>query len=143
MRFVLAMIALSACAGASAEVYRWVDENGTVHFSDSPNGNGGSEQVEIREINSAKSVEVDRVEREARREQDVVMYSASWCGYCDQARAYFEDNDIPFEEYDVETSPKGRRDYAEMGGNGVPVILIGDRRMVGFSAERFAALYRR
>lgn len=142
MRAVILMIALFVSSAVSAEVYRWVDENGTVHFSDSPNRKGDSEQVQIREVNSAKSVAVDRVDRAAEHEKDVVMYSASWCGYCDQARAYFRRNNIPFEEYDVETSAKGRRDYAEMGGNGVPVILIGDRRMVGFSAERFAAIYR-
>ena len=36
-RFFLALLALVLVAGtSSAEIYKWVDENGVVHFSDSP-----------------------------------------------------------------------------------------------------------
>ena len=36
-RFFLAFLALILVAGtSSAEIYKWVDENGVVHFSDSP-----------------------------------------------------------------------------------------------------------
>jgi hypothetical protein len=37
LRFFLIVLALVLVAGTSSgEIYRWVDENGVVHFSDSP-----------------------------------------------------------------------------------------------------------
>ena len=70
------------------------------------------------------------------------MYSTTWCGYCKQARNYFQQNNIAFAEYDVEKSDKGKRDYKKMNGRGVPIILVGDKRMNGFSPGAFEKIYR-
>ncbi len=42
------------------------------------------------------------------------MYSTSWCGYCKKTHDYFNSNNIAFEEYDVETTTKGKRDYEKL-----------------------------
>ena len=150
MRWMLVLALVAATAGAHAEVYRWVDDDGVVHFSDGPprDGDVGRDAVDeivIPEVNSAKSVEVEPTtpDRDAAAGggDEVVMYSASWCGVCDRARAYFERNEVPYREYDVEESTKGRKDFAAMGAKGVPVILVGDQRMIGFSPARFDRIY--
>ncbi|MBK9425870.1 MAG: hypothetical protein IPN63_00155 [Gammaproteobacteria bacterium] len=69
------------------------------------------------------------------------MYSTVRCGYCRKARAYFKANGIAYTDYDVETSNKGRQDFQRMGARGVPVILVGDKRLNGFSDSAFASLY--
>lgn len=140
------LLTLLVGGGAHAEVYRWVDEDGTVHYSDEPREGGQeAEQVDIPEVNSAESVDVSTLESrdasDSSGDAEVIMYSASWCGYCDKAGTYFERNGIPFTEYDVEDSEKGRTDHAEMSTDSVPVILVGDQRMIGFSVERFERLY--
>lgn len=140
MRTTILIAALSALAPAHAEVYRWVDDSGTVHFSDEPRGGGEAERIELRDVNTAKSVDVEPSDGPPAAEE-VVFYSATWCGYCDRARAYFQRNDIPFVEYDVEESRRGRRYLAGLETNSVPVIVVGDRRMIGFSVERFERLY--
>ncbi len=71
----------------------------------------------------------------------VVMYSAQWCGVCKKARAYFKQQGIPFSEFDIETSSKGKRDFNRLGGKGVPVILVGKGRMNDFSAGSFQKMY--
>lgn len=71
----------------------------------------------------------------------VVMYGATWCGYCAAARAYFDRHSIPYTEYDVEKSARGRRDYQQLGGGGLPIIQVGDSSLRGFDAARFSALY--
>ncbi len=71
----------------------------------------------------------------------VVMYSASWCGVCTKARRYFEANNIGFTEYDVETSQAGKAGFEKLNGKGVPIILVGNKRMNGFSAATFEKLY--
>lgn len=63
----------------------------------------------------------------------VVLYGTATCPYCTQARAHLRARKIPFADLDVDTSEKGRRDFARLGGKGVPLILVGERRMAGFN----------
>jgi len=76
-------------------------------------------------------------------EQQVVMYATSWCPYCEQARQYFRQRGIPYVEHDIENDAAARRDYRAFGGRGVPLILVGRRRMNGFSIGGFEKIYRR
>ena len=71
------------------------------------------------------------------------MYGAEWCGVCKKAKRYFNANNIPFTEYDIDKSKKGRREYEKLGGGGVPLILVGTQRMSGFSASSFQRLYQK
>jgi glutaredoxin len=87
--------------------------------------------------------EIETISGKGNRREKVVMYSTKRCGYCKQARQYFRRNAIPFKEYDVETSQKGKRDYKKMGGTGVPIIMLGQRRMNGFSEAGFSDFYSR
>lgn len=70
---------------------------------------------------------------------DVVMFSAPWCGYCDQARDYLERHEVDFLEIDIESSTRSRRQFEEVNGRGVPLTFFGDQRLAGFSS----AAYRR
>jgi glutaredoxin len=72
---------------------------------------------------------------------EVVFYSASWCGYCNKARAYMRQEGVPYVEYDTQTTAKGREDYAALNARGVPVLLIGDQRLNGWDERRFRQLY--
>jgi glutaredoxin len=71
----------------------------------------------------------------------VVLYSASWCPYCDKARAYFQRNGVAFNEYDTEKNAKGRRDYEAMNGDGIPIILVSNHKIVGWKQREFERHY--
>lgn len=141
-----ALILLVATTAASAEVYKSIDDNGSVTFSDTPqHGQQASERVQLRNLNSVSNPQRGQgsslVERLSPATDRVALYSASWCGVCDRARAYFEDNNVPFVEYDVEESQRGKRHYKRLEADGVPVILYQDQRMQGFSVSSFEAMY--
>jgi glutaredoxin len=70
----------------------------------------------------------------------VRIYTTSWCGYCKKAKAQLAARRVPFDEIDVETSDSGQREFASLGGRGVPVILVGGQRMDGFDAGRLDAM---
>ena len=72
----------------------------------------------------------------------VTMYATSWCGHCRRAREYFAAKGIGYTEVDVEKSPEGRKRFRELGGRGVPLIVVGSKVMRGFSPERFEAARR-
>ncbi len=67
----------------------------------------------------------------------VVLYSASWCPYCDKARAYFHRTGVAFDEYDMEASSKGRLDYEAMNGDGIPIVLVNNHKIVGWKQAEF------
>ena len=69
------------------------------------------------------------------------MYGTPWCGYCKKARRYFQQNNIAFREYNIESSSSAHRRFKQLGGNGVPLIVVGKNKMSGFSAARFKSLY--
>ena len=73
--------------------------------------------------------------------QKVVMYATGWCPYCARARAHFRRNSIDYVEHDIEKSASARAEHQRLGGRGVPLILIGEQRMNGFSETRFDSLY--
>ena len=140
----LALLLLSP--SSHGDLYKWVDEKGKIHYGDSP-----PENVELKKItgnvSSFTSVTVEPFVFDTnlitRRKQakGVVMYSTSWCGVCKQAKRYFQRKKIPYTEYDIEKSEKAAREFKKLRGRGVPVILVGDQRMNGFSANNFDRLY--
>jgi len=71
------------------------------------------------------------------------MYSTSWCPHCKRARAYFAQNGIAYQDIDVEKSESGKRDFARLGGGGVPLILVGGKAMRGFDPARMDQLLQR
>ena len=69
----------------------------------------------------------------------VVLYGTDWCGYCAKTRAYFKENKIEFVDLDIEKSPAAKKAHAELGGGGVPVVLIGNRKITGYDTGAFQA----
>ena len=131
-----------------AEIYKWVDENGKIHYDDRPPETNKAKRLDIS-IETYSSVELQPYDasavpdgtQESAEQKKVVMYSTEWCGVCKKAKAYFNTNGIPFREYDVEKNQKGKREYKKLKAKGVPVILVGKRRMNGFSASSFEKMY--
>lgn len=63
----------------------------------------------------------------------VIMYSTPSCGFCRMAKSYFQQNKIPFTEYNVASnSEKAQEMVSKSGQMGVPVIDINGKIIVGF-----------
>ena len=63
----------------------------------------------------------------------VVMYSTSWCPYCQKAREFFDGHDIAYTEYDIEKSPEAKRQFDALRGRGVPLIVVGTEKIRGWN----------
>lgn len=139
---MLMLLAVAACTlPATAGVYKWTDAQGRVHYSDSPPPDQKAAQVKIKvnSISGPAVVSAFKAGSPAAKER-VRLYTTSWCGYCKKAKAQLAARRVPFDEIDVETSDSGQREFASIGGRGVPVILVGDQRMDGFDAGRLDAM---
>lgn len=70
---LLTVTGLMVVTGIQAEVYRWVDEQGKVHFSDRPN-RGGAQKLEIREANPGSAgIEQEHLDAERRIQQERLL----------------------------------------------------------------------
>lgn len=126
--------------GASAEILKWTDKDGKVHFGDRPPADAVTSVVKVK-INTYESPNVEDMQDVLNPKDKVVMYSAEWCGVCKKAKKYFKANNIPYKDYDIDKSSKGKKDFKKLGAKGVPVILVGKKRLNGFSAGSFESIY--
>jgi glutaredoxin len=65
----------------------------------------------------------------------VTLYATEWCGYCAATRALFDKNGIRYTELDVEKTSAGYEGHKKLGGQGVPLIVIGDEVIRGYNEE--------
>jgi len=66
-------------------------------------------------------------------QKKVSIYTTPTCSYCKQAKDYFKEKGIDFEEIDVATDAAKAQEMIEKSGQmGVPVLDIGGRIIVGF-----------
>ena len=67
---------------------------------------------------------------------NVVLYATQWCSYCAKTRKFFSKSHIAFKELDVESSEQGRIEYQQLGGGGVPIIVINRSTVIrGYDPE--------
>jgi len=126
------VLAALVSSSAGAAIYRWVDADGRVFYSDGPPKQSNAKSVKLQSNTVAPVTPVPKAKPAAAAGEKVTLYTTTWCGYCKKARAYLNARNIPFDDVDVETTDRGRREYREMGGNGVPVIFVGTQRMDGY-----------
>lgn len=66
-------------------------------------------------------------------EQSVIMYGVDWCPVCKTARAYFASHNIDYIELNPETDPHAFNMYKQLGVDGYPVFIIGNKRIYGLN----------
>ena len=73
---------------------------------------------------------------------EVRLYATEWCGYCKLTREFFAANGIRYVEYDIEKSSESLREHRKLGGNGVPLIVVGDEVIKGWNEGALRQLLR-
>jgi len=154
MRLAVVIMGLMLALGAGsalAEVYRYVDSKGELHFVDdvAKVPKKYRKQLEnpqpLREISvmDAAPAAKRRVAEEAtppRQEKSaagtgVEVYMTSWCGYCKKMVRFLNEKGIPYTAYDIEKDSAAARIYREIGGNGVPVVRVGTHVVHGYNPD--------
>ncbi len=75
------------------------------------------------------------------KDNDVIIYRTSWCGYCKKAAEYLRTKGVKFVEKDIEKDPNARQDMlarAQKAGvpqsalQGVPILAVKGKIITGF-----------
>ena len=78
------------------------------------------------------------VEGTSRSSPTVELYVTSWCPHSQRAREFLREKGVPFIEYDVERDREAAaRSQSRSGSSAVPVAVIGDQVLVGFSPQSY------
>ncbi len=71
----------------------------------------------------------------------VIIYSTPNCVFCRMAKAFFDANNVKYEEKDVATDLTAQRAIIEKTGQmGVPVIEVGNKIIIGFDKRKLTEL---
>ena len=71
----------------------------------------------------------------------VTIYTTPTCHFCKLAKAFFQNNDVDYNEHDVQADLAARQEMMDKSGQmGVPVITVDDELIIGFDEERLREL---
>ena len=130
---------------ASAEIYRWIDPQGRVHFTDRPPDKSTAQVLRPKVVtySGAPVMETLGKIQGAMISKTLKLYSRQGCGYCKSARAYLRQRGIGFTDIDVESSEQAAAEYRSLGALGVPIFVLGNRKMLGFDETSMDAFLAR
>lgn len=142
--FVPAALLALAAPGAQAQMYRWVDDQGRVRYTDTPppaSAKDGRKLAPQTGAGPAAAPGSAGAKPPAAKLPEVTLYTNSGCGpLCADARQHLVARGVPFREVSVE-SPETLDELRKLsGGLSVPLLLIGDAMQKGFDPARYAYL---
>ena len=157
------LIQILALGISSAEIYKWVDENGVTHYSDSPTeipaelAEDETEEIQTPESAPANTPQLpDETPKSTRgpdssnnpdeTQEDAVavnspsveIYETSWCGYCNKAKNFFDSRGIDFVTYDIEKDEQAARRMRSLTNlQAVPFVVINGQGISGYSVAAY------
>ena len=137
---LLAALGLVGClvaAAASAQLYRWVDKDGKVHYSDTPPPSSAGKSAQVRSGgNVADTGTLSYATQQAVKNFPVTIYTADNCKEaCADGRKLLQSRGVPFREVAI-IDDKSREELKQVsGGEEVPVMTVGKSVTKGFGAD--------
>ena len=153
MRLIIVLlVVLAACTGnAVADVYRYTDEPGELHFVDDVAKVPKKYRKQLENAQPLPELSVMDAAPAASRQKGraiqqvepqtsygnagVELYMTSWCGYCKKMVKFLDEKKIQYTAYDIEKDSNAARTYRQLGGNGVPVVRIGSHVVHGYDPD--------
>jgi len=131
-----------ACSDAIGQAYRWVDERGQVHYTQTPPPPQAKE-IQRKDLRSGAPgyVDLPYATQIAAKNYPVTLYTQPDCGSpCDQARASLVKRAVPFREVSV----LGQKEIDEMkrvsGREDLPLLVVGSLYQTGFQENAINSL---
>ncbi|MGZ5087897.1 MAG: glutaredoxin domain-containing protein, partial [Usitatibacter sp.] len=135
-------LAAPLLAGAQSTVYRWVDKDGKVQFSDAPPPPDAKDATQRRlGGGDVEPTPLPYATQAAAKRNPVSLYTATSCAdACSRARDYLSERGIPFTEHDAQANPADRAALKDLiGSYQVPVLVVGTAKVKGFEEGLWSA----
>jgi glutaredoxin len=138
-RWVLFPVLVLACVAAQAELYRWVDADDAVHYSDQPPPANIKQFEKIKAAGGKPSeAPLPYVLQQAVNTFPVTLYSSECGDTCTRASELLAKRGVPYTEMDA-TDPAVQEELRKLTGGAleVPVLKVGRDALRGFEEGRW------
>jgi hypothetical protein len=136
--FTIVVIAFACAAQAQTNVYRWVDKDGKVQYSDAPPPETASNVTQKRLGGGfVDEGQLPYATRDAMKRNPVSLYSTNGCGdLCAQGRTVLNNRGIPYADKNPETNKADADALRKLIGTlEMPVLVVGERTLKGFDED--------
>ena len=143
MRSVIFAVLLGAACAASAQMYRWTDEKGRVHVTDTPPP--PSAKAVKKSFSGGGTAAPDSAGQPyalqlAAKSFPVTLYTSKDCEPCAAARNLLNARGVPFREVLVADEPQQEELRKVAGALAVPSITVGSNVQKGFEEGAYHSL---
>lgn len=134
----LSLMLVTINTALAQQLYRWVDQNGRVTYSQNPPPAGAAKNVQQRNMSGGSVVEgpdLPYATQVAAKNFPVTLYTGSDCGDpCKQGRDSLSKRGIPFKEVAV-VDAESIEALRKLAGNPrIPTLRVGSQISAGFEA---------
>ena len=139
MHILIVLPLLLAGATSAAEMFRWVDADGKVHYTDAPPP-PTAKNVQQKNLGDKPGggAQMPFVLQQAAKNFPVTLYSSACGDPCTSAKALLGKRGIPFTEKNPEKNAADSEALKKLiGGPVVPVLIIGADVLKGFDESRW------
>lgn len=130
-------------ATAQAEMYRWVDKDGKVHYTDQPPPPNEAKKVEEKKFggNLIQGGSLPYATQQAAKNFPVTLYTGDCGEGCIQAKAYLAKRGIPYNERLPGKNPADTELFKKISKESfIPLLQIGgSTQLKGFDESAWAA----
>jgi glutaredoxin len=137
IRAILFLAVLAcACTATAQQLYRWTDDKGRVHVTDTPPPAGAKDVRKQGATGAASGAQSATSEpyalQVARKNFPVTLYTTPGCEACTEARKLLNARGVPFKEFSVNNEKQLEELKSAIGSNSVPSIVVGSTVQKGF-----------
>jgi glutaredoxin len=162
---LILVILMASPAIFAGDIYKWEDENGVMHYTDTAPSDESEWVLEetssidgqdnsssplrnydpdmVSEILDEIKDDDEPTEEEIKRDLSVELYVSSLCKYCQKAKAFFNSRGIKFVEYNIEEDQKAAERLSSLTeSDSVPFAVINGQHIKGYSASAYVRAMR-
>lgn len=135
--FIVATALAIACTESVAQAYRWVDDQGRVHYTQTPPPPGARnvQRKNLERSGAAVSADLPYATQQAAKNFPVKLYIQKECAPCDHARASLVRRSVPFSEVNVLTQRELDEVKTISGRADLPLLVVGSLFQSGFQEQ--------
>jgi glutaredoxin len=136
-RLAVTIVIALAATSALAQLYRWTDEKGRVHITDTPPPSTAKDVQKKGATSSGPATQMPYELSQALKEFPVTLYSAPNCkDLCSRARELLNKRGVPFKEIQV-FDERTNEQLKAAGAKGVPALVVGRSVHEGYDAAAY------
>lgn len=138
VRVLMYSLLCLTAAAAWAQPYRWLDENGRVHYSDLPPPPNAKAVEKLNRKANAVAAQPNYQLTQAVKSAPVTLYSHPDCkASCQMARDVLNKRGVPFTEVSATDQAKADEVRRVSGSDTVPVLVVGAQVLTSPSADAY------